>query len=152
MHDHAPGIICRAIKFFNIACLDLFIEDHIEILSKFKLVIHMESRSKDSEILIKDLQKSIIVTNCMLIKTMIFMGHSTKISSSSNPQDAAKKHFKTNIYSSPTPLKFTKEYLTYCQSRDDLLDFCLPATPLFALRMFLISPLLAHSILLDFFD
>lgn len=117
----------------NIASLSYFIQDHPEITSKFRIVIHIEEKSKPNEILIKEFQQDQVLSKSP-IKTMIFVGHPEKSSSTKD----AKQYFQENIFSTPLSHK-SSELLMYSNSKFEILDFCLPAKPVFALRMFQIQ-------------
>lgn len=146
-------MVSLVIKFLNIASLLFFIEDYPEIAPKFKIVIHIEQKSKENEILLKSLQQSSIVSNPKL-KTIIFIGHKSDLALGPKSHDldlvvpkssdVAKQNFRKNIFE--TPIRFTNpDLLSYCQNQSELLDYCIPPLPLFALRAFLPSlPLVAR--------
>lgn len=58
----------------NIDSLVCFVKDYPELTPKFKLVIHIEAKSKENDILLKQFQDSPIPST--QIKTIIFVGHS----------------------------------------------------------------------------
>lgn len=114
----------------NIASLLFFIEDYPEIITKFKIVIHIENKTKENEILLQELHQSSIITN-QRIKTMIFIGH---LASNKPTNEEAKQKFRKTIYS--TPIRGSNPaLLTYSQNKIEVLDYCIPAVPLFAFRM-----------------
>lgn len=124
-------MVSLVIKFLNIASLLFFIEDYPEMTLKFKIVIHIEKKSQENGTLFKNLQQSSIVSNPKL-KTIIFIGHKSDLVQS---DDLAKEYFRRSIFE--TPIRFTNpDLLSYCQNKSELLDYCIPPLPLFALRMF----------------
>lgn len=134
INENVPQKLCIVITFLNLVTLTQFIEDYPELTSKFKIVIHVETKQPGNTLfdeLTKFFEDEHKISK---LKMLIFIGALVEqVGVDHEERIEAKKKFveKIHQYSLKHP---DSSLLMYCQNRFSLLRFFVPTLPLFALR------------------
>lgn len=127
------------IKFLNFETLLNFVNDYNDLAAKLRIVIHTESKTKETETIYTALETAISTRIFSTVPILVYLGQVASQDSSKKPLKKgvkAVKYFQEKIYSKP----IKHNLIFYTQNKSELLDFCVPPVPLFALRMYHPSP------------
>jgi len=133
-HHLEPPRLCVTINFWDLQKLREFVLEYQDLTSKIKIVIHLNPTQKydalfEPLILLISNKTEILAG----IPTLIYLGSKEELIEIKETNKIAKTFFQKNIFKKPLKNAVNKQLLCYSQSRFELLSYCTPPTPLFAL-------------------